>query len=102
MHSSPIDNQLFGNQGQPHNYSFTLATSTNFTYQGNEVFTFTGDDDVFVFINRHLAIDLGGVHNAETASVKLADRAKDLKFPWVTAIRSTSSLPSGIQQGRIL
>ena len=64
----------------PHNNSFTLATSAEFTYQGTEVFTFTGDDDVFVFINRHFAIDLGGVHDAETASVNLAERAKEFEI----------------------
>ncbi len=72
----PIDNQLFGNEGMEHNYNFTLATSATFTYLGNEVFKFTGDDDVFVFINRHLAIDLGGVHGAETATVDLAAHAQ--------------------------
>ena len=76
----PIDNQLFGNEGLGHNYSFTLAVSANFTYLGNEVFKFTGDDDVFVFINRHLAIDLGGVHDAETASVDLASRAREFEI----------------------
>ena len=76
----PIDGQLFGDEGWPHNYNFTLATSANFTYQGNEIFRFTGDDDVFVFINRHLAIDLGGVHEAETATVNLAARAQEFEI----------------------
>jgi fibro-slime domain-containing protein len=67
----PIDNQLFGNQGRGHNYHFTLELHSQFTYQPGQVFGFTGDDDVFVFINDHLAIDLGGVHGAESASVNL-------------------------------
>lgn len=74
----PIDGMLFGNEGLSHNYSFTLVTSAQFTFSGMEKFTFTGDDDVFVFINRHLAIDLGGIHEAETATVDLAARAADL------------------------
>ncbi len=76
----PIDDQLFGNEGWQHNYSFTLATTANFTYQGDESFSFTGDDDVFVFINRHLAIDLGGVHSAESATVNLAERAQEFEI----------------------
>jgi len=42
----PIDNQLFGNEGDPHNYHFTAEVVTSFRYQGGETFTFTGDDDV--------------------------------------------------------
>ncbi|MEO1657871.1 MAG: fibro-slime domain-containing protein [Pseudomonadota bacterium] len=67
----PIDNQLMGNQGRPHNYHFTMELETAFTYQGGETFTFRGDDDVWVYINNERVIDLGGVHGAQTASVDL-------------------------------
>lgn len=67
----PIDNQLFGNEGRSHNYHFTLELHSEFTYQAGQTFTFTGDDDVFVFIDDQLVIDLGGVHPAQTASVNL-------------------------------
>ncbi len=67
----PIDDQLMGNQGRSHNYHFTMELETAFTYQGGENFTFRGDDDVWVYINDELVIDLGGVHGAQTASVDL-------------------------------
>jgi len=67
----PIDGQLFGDEGGDHNYHFTLEMVVDFRYQGGEVFSFRGDDDVFAFINGHLAIDLGGVHSAEQRSVEL-------------------------------
>ena len=73
----PLDNQGFGNEGRDHNFHFTFELHTTFIYKGGEVFTFIGDDDVFAFVNDKLAIDLGGVHGAETASVDLDARAAD-------------------------
>lgn len=69
----PIDGQLLGQTMLGHNFGFTTEWHTKFTYQSaaNASFKFTGDDDVWVFINNRLAIDLGGMHGAESASVDL-------------------------------
>ena len=74
----PIDNMGFGNQNQPHNFHFTSELHFDFPYRGGEVFTFRGDDDVWIFVNGLLALDLGGVHNAETGSVNLDMQAAAL------------------------
>ncbi len=74
----PIDDQLFGNEGNPHNYHFTYEIHTRFQYRGGEVFTFTGDDDLFVFVNHRLALDLGGVHGPLSGTVDFDDQAFDL------------------------
>lgn len=67
----PIDGLGFGNQGRSHNFHFTLELHSRFTYQGGEMFSFTGDDDLWVYINDTLAVDLGGVHGAASGSVDL-------------------------------
>lgn len=67
----PIDDMGFGNEGNPHNYHFTTEVRTELTYMGGEVFTFRGDDDLWMFINEQLVIDLGGTHSPLEASVNL-------------------------------
>jgi fibro-slime domain-containing protein len=70
----PIDG-LGWMDGFGHNFHFTTEIHLQFSYRGGELFTFIGDDDLFLFINGHLAIDLGGVHPAQTGSVNLDDQA---------------------------
>ncbi len=71
----PIDTMGFGNQYQAHNYHFTSELHFKFPYRGGEEFTFRGDDDLWLFVNGHLAIDLGGVHIAQTGTVRLDEKA---------------------------
>jgi len=74
----PIDTRGWGREQNDHNYHFTFELRTQFIYRQGDVFSFTGDDDLFVFINGRLALDLGGVHPPITGQVSLDERAQEL------------------------
>jgi fibro-slime domain-containing protein len=68
----PIDGLGWGNTpGQNDNFSFTSETRYWFEYTGAATLDFTGDDDVFVYVNKVLAVDLGGLHGATDVHITL-------------------------------
>jgi len=69
----PIDGLLLGDYAYGHNYHFTYQIAATFGYTpgAGQTFEFTGDDDVWVFFDKKLGIDLGGVHGPASQTVNL-------------------------------
>lgn len=57
------------------NGSYTLRGEAQFVYQDDLYFEFSGDDDVYMYVNGVLALDLGGAHGICTKRVNLKDVA---------------------------
>ena len=89
-------NYTYNQQGQwdpnqSHNFHFTVKSSSKFVYKADadQYFYFAGDDDVYVFVNGHLYLDLGGAHSPLDGSINLDDVA-EAHPEW------------GIQSGRVV
>jgi fibro-slime domain-containing protein len=104
----PFDVDASGNKIL-HNFSFTSEVRYWFLYDNNKSYTldFVGDDDVWVFINGKLAVDLGGVHTPVDGSIVIGANGNgnttvtpfDAQGVATTPIKSTVSL--GLQDGKV-
>lgn len=91
---NPINNTGYGNNGSIYrdisetvkheqgselyketNYNLTLEGHAQFIFYEDDdmYFTFTGDDDVYLFINNKMVMDLGAAHSISKVTINLND-----------------------------
>jgi fibro-slime domain-containing protein len=64
------------NQGK--NFLFTTEIHLTFAYGAGQEFSFRGDDDLWIFINGQLALDLGSMHGQEEGTINFDAQAAKL------------------------
>lgn len=68
---NPYFDQLKGTKIGKHNFGYAAKIQATFEYVPGQYFDFYGDDDVWVFIDKRLAVDIGGQHAQVKGAVDL-------------------------------
>jgi len=75
---APTDGFGITPPGRGKNFLFTTEIHLTFTYIARQRFAFRGDDDLWIFVNGQLALDLGAMHGVEQGTIDFDAQALEL------------------------
>ena len=83
-----------------HNFGFTTEVHYFFVYQGDEVLSFEGDDDLWVFVDGRLCMDIGGIHGATSGTMSFDPMVTDSNAGRQTIVDACIA-DLGLQVGKV-
>lgn len=100
---NPDSNFFPSDDGKKRNFHFTYELHTTFRYKAGSTFLFRGDDDVFVYVNGKLAVNIGGIHVPMEGKIDLdkgrVEITSPMGFPSLSVnagLGFTESIPGGV------
>ncbi|HQY60198.1 MAG: fibro-slime domain-containing protein [Myxococcales bacterium] len=98
--SDPDRGPYKSDDGRVRNFHFTYELHTTFRYDRGNVFAFRGDDDVFVYVNDRLAVNLGGIHVPMSGKIALDTGRVELTVEpqWASLVNMKARSDLGLDQ----
>jgi fibro-slime domain-containing protein len=105
---TPIDGEMYGNQGAAHNRGFTLSIDAGTTYKKctGQFIEYAGSGDAWLFVNGKLVLDMGGTHAGGRQTVSL-DRlgltdGQEVRIQFFYAQRTSSNAAFALRTNMVL